>query len=149
MPAQYSVRGPTQATQALTHASQPLAGRKKAPSKPQRRKRTTPGSPRGNAPRLAPSIRRRLSQFELEVSPEPSGDGDSQARPRQQKGRRGSTAKATKRASTGRRTKKLKKRASAGASTENLVGNGGLVPEPPAKETRRGRKVVLPARLRD
>jgi hypothetical protein len=48
-------------------ASNPLS---QAQPTPQRRKRTQPRPPKGTAPHLKPSIRRRLSQVELVKSPE-------------------------------------------------------------------------------
>jgi hypothetical protein len=67
---------------ALTNPSTPATPRRLSPttrtSSPlpqtqptlQRRKRTQPGPPKSTAPRLKPSIRRRLSQVELVKSPE-------------------------------------------------------------------------------
>lgn len=49
---------------------------KKTFPKTRGRKKTKPGLPKGNSSRLAPSIRRRLSEWEKEPTPEADDDDD-------------------------------------------------------------------------
>jgi len=153
---------PPRAVRASKSASQPQTTQK-------RRQKTVPGRPRGNAPRLRPSIRRNLSQHELQQSPPPQeAPAPLEERARRRvilagRGKRPSLLLAKERAQVGSTASnplpehsgepstasQSRNRVEPGKGSRKRTAESDIGPEPPKKITRSGRRVRTPARMRD
>jgi hypothetical protein len=129
MPPQHAIAAAIRASQNNTE-NPPSPSQDPAPPRRSRQPRTHPGPVRSGTVRLQPDIRRELSAWEREPSPELDIVGETRAPKRKR-------AMATE-VNT---TSKSRERATTGASTKETVGKSSLVPGAPERVTRSGRAV--------